>query len=66
MSYFILYRDRDGETHKRQPVGKWNTLADAERMAQRLADNGCTDVELYEERVIDTLLRRFDGKGGAV
>ncbi len=61
MSYFILYRDRDGETHKRQPVGKRNTLADAERMAQRLANAGCTDVELYEEHVVETLIRSFGG-----
>lgn len=60
-SYVILYRDRDGEPHKRQPVGRWNTRRDAERMAQRLADNGCTDVELYEEHVVETLIRSFGG-----
>lgn len=60
-SYVILYRDRDGEPHKRQPVGRWNTRRDAERMAQRLADSGCTDVELYEERVVETLIRSFGG-----
>ncbi len=59
MSYYILYRDRDGEPHKRQPVGRWNTRKDAERMAQRLADNGCTDVKLYEEQVTSVLLGEF-------
>ena len=62
MSYVIIYRDRDGESHRRQPVGRWNTRADAERIAQRIADSGCTDVELYEERVVETLLRRVEGR----
>lgn len=61
-SYVILYRDRDGEPHKRQPVGRWNTRRDAERMAQRLADNGCTDVELYERVEVETLLASFEGR----
>ena len=63
-SYVILYRDRDGEPHKRQPVGRWNTLRDAERMAQRLADSGCTDVELWEERKTAVMVRRFGTMDG--
>lgn len=64
MSYFITYSDADGEPHKRQPVGRWNTRKDAERMAQRLADNGCADVELYEEQTVATLLGRFRRREG--
>ncbi len=64
MSYFITYSDADGNAHKRQPVGRWNTRKDAERMAQRLADSGCADVELYEEQTVATLLGRFRRREG--
>jgi hypothetical protein len=64
VSYFITYSDSDGTTHKRQPVGRWNTRKDAERMAQRLADSGCADVELYEEQTVATLLGRFRRREG--
>lgn len=62
MSYVIKYTDADGEPHRRQPVGRWNTLADAVRIAQRIADSGCSDVELYEERTVETLVRKFVAK----
>lgn len=62
MSYFITYSDADGNAHKRQPVGRWNTLADAVRIAQRIADSGCFDVELYKERTVETLVRKFESR----
>lgn len=64
MSYYITYSDEDGTAHKRQPVARWNTRRDAERMAQRLADSGCADVELHEEQVTSVLLGRFSRREG--